>query len=68
MREWSDEEMAPETELFEMRLQQQRKKRIIAGIAVIVIVAMVGLLAFSDVWRANRQRIPAPEKIEFVET
>ncbi len=68
MREWSDEEVAPETELFEMRLQQQRKKRIIAGIAIIVIVAMVGLLAFSDVWRANRQRIPAPEKIEFVET
>lgn len=68
MREWSDEEMAPEVELLEMRLQQQRKKRIIAGIAVVVIVAMVVLLAFSDIWRANRQRIPAPDKIEFVET
>ncbi|MDH3730600.1 MAG: hypothetical protein OES13_05710 [Acidimicrobiia bacterium] len=68
MREWSDEEVAPEIELLEMRLQQQRRKRIIAGIAVVVIVAMVGLLAFSDIWRANRHRVPAPEKIEFVET
>jgi hypothetical protein len=68
MRESSDEEVAPEIELLEMRLQQQRKKRVIAGVAVVVIVAMVMLLAFSDVWRANRQRVPAPPKIEFVET
>jgi hypothetical protein len=68
MREWSEEELVPEFELLEMRLQQQRRKRLIAGIAVIVIIAMLGLYAFSDIWRANRNRPTEPERIEFVET
>ena len=39
-----------------------------SAIAIVVIVAMVGLYAFSDIWRANRNRPSAPEQIEFVET
>ena len=68
MREFSDEELAPEIELLEMRLQQQRRKRIIAAIAIVVIVAMVGLFAFSDFWRAARNRPVVPDQIEFVQT
>lgn len=68
MREWSEEELAPEIELLEMRLQQQRRRRLIAGIAIIVIVAMVGLYAFSDIWRANRNQPVEPPRVEFVET
>lgn len=63
-----DYDLSPEIELLEMRLQQARRKRIIAGIAVIVIVAMIGLFAFSDFWRAARNRPVIPEPIEFVET
>ncbi len=69
MREYQDEpDLGPEIELLEMRLQQARRKRIIAGIAVVVIVAMIGLFAFSDFWRAARNRPVIPEPIEFVET
>jgi hypothetical protein len=68
MREFSEEELAPEIELLEMRLQQQRRKRVVAAIAVLVIVAMVGLFALSDFWRAARNRPALPDPIEFVET
>jgi hypothetical protein len=68
MRDYHDDDFSPETELIEMRLQQQRRKRVIAAIAVVVIVAMIGLFALSDFWRAARNRPVVPDQIEFVET
>ena len=69
MRDYYDEEeLAPEIELLEMRLQRARRNRIVGIISIVLIVAMLGLYVFSDVWRANRSRPPTPEPIEFVET
>ena len=69
MRDYYEEpDLGPEIELLEMRLQRARRRRIISAIAIVVIVAMIGLYAFSDFWRANRDTTPDPEPIEFVQT
>ena len=63
-----DDELSPEIELLEMRIRRARRNRIVAAIAIVVIVAMLGLYAFSDYWRVSRTRTTEPEPIEFVQT